>query len=190
MRTAIRTSAVLLVTLTACGEGRGDDTVGTGGDAIPSTAPGATSATPADPVKTGPAGDGRTIRVWFSRRESPEAVERSVDSAGPAAAVNALVQGPTAEERARGLTSWFSDSTAGAVRSLRDADGFVVVDFQDIDRLIPGAASSAGSEQLLTALDSTVFQFEAVDSAEYRLDGSCEAFWNWLQRGCTVVRRP
>ena len=56
--------------------------------------------------------------------------------------------------------------------------------------LIPNATSSAGSEQLLSSLDSTVFRVPNVTAVEYRLNGSCDAFWEWLQRGCTVVRRP
>jgi hypothetical protein len=35
-----------------------------------------------------------------------------------------------------------------------------------------------------------VFQFDWVRSVEYRLDGSCDAFWEWLQRSCQVVTRP
>jgi hypothetical protein len=68
--------------------------------------------------------------------------------------------------------------------------GRVIVDFSDsLPRLIPGAGSSAGSEALLAALDSTIFQFPWAVSAEYRLGGSCEAFWEWLQRECAVVER-
>ena len=89
-----------------------------------------------------------------------------------------------------GIGSWFSDSTARALAGAELRDGFLVVDFNGLNRSIPGAGSSAGSSQLLASLDSTVFQFEAVDSVEYRLDGSCDAFWEWLQRGCEVVRRP
>lgn len=27
------------------------------------------------------------------------------------------------------------------------------------------------------------------DQGEYRVGGSCKAFWAWLQRGCTTVDR-
>lgn len=142
---------------------------------------------PADVVAApGAAGE---VRIWLSRGESPVPVRRSVDPASPQGALDALLAGPTEIERAEGLTSWFSDETARALGSTSLRDGFLVVDFRGLDALIPGAGSSAGSEQLLTALDSTVFQFEAVDSVEYRLDGSCRAFWEWLQRSCAVVHR-
>jgi hypothetical protein len=34
-----------------------------------------------------------------------------------------------------------------------------------------------------------VFQFEAVREAELMFDGSCDAFWEWLQRGCERLLR-
>ena len=162
-----------------------------GASPSPDTAPGAADTPrprrPADVVAApGAAGE---VRIWLSRGESPVPVRRSVDPASPQGALDALLAGPTEIERAEGLTSWFSDETARALGSTALRDGFLVVDFRGLDALIPGAGSSAGSEQLLTALDSTVFQFEAVDSVEYRLDGSCQAFWEWLQRSCAVVRR-
>lgn len=131
-----------------------------------------------------------TVRVWFSRGEAPAAVERRVEDADPEAALRALLRGPTAAERAAGLNSWFSDSTAGALRGVEARDGLLVVDFDGLDRLIPNASSSAGSAQLLGSLNPTVFQFPSVDSVEYRLGGSCEAFWEWLQRECGRLARP
>lgn len=151
-----------------------------------------TAAAPAvNAEDVGPASSGmETVRVWFSRDEAPVAVERRVAGANPAAALAALMEGPTPEERAAGLWSWFSDSTRHALRDVRLEDGFLVVDFAGLPSLIPNASTSAGSRELLASLDSTTLQFPGVDSVEYRLDGSCDAFWEWLQRGCEVVRRP
>jgi hypothetical protein len=105
-------------------------------------------------------------------------------------ALESLVAGPTAEERSRGLSSWFGDETRDVIGGVRTEGDRLVVDFRaDLPTLIPGAGSSAGSEVLLAALDSTVFQFGTVDAVEYRLEGSCPAFWEWLQRECVVVRR-
>jgi hypothetical protein len=87
------------------------------------------------------------------------------------------------------MTSWFSVETRGTIRRIQAIEGEVIVDFRDLPELIPGASSSAGSEQLLESLDRTVFQFDWVESVEYRLNGSCDAFWEWLQRSCEVVRR-
>jgi len=105
-------------------------------------------------------------------------------------AFRSLVAGPSAAARAQGADSWFSEETSGVLQSVEVDSGRVVVDFSDaLPGLIPGAGSSAGSEALLVALDSTLFQFPWVKSGEYRLNGSCAAFWEWLQRECTVVKR-
>jgi hypothetical protein len=129
------------------------------------------------------------VEVWFSRGEEPVSAQRRVSGAPLDGALRALVLGPTPEERADGLGSWFSLETRGVLRRVRAEDGEVEVDFRDLPDLIPGASSSAGSQQLLASLNRTVFQFDWVESVEYRLDGSCDAFWEWLQRSCQVVAR-
>lgn len=129
------------------------------------------------------------VEVWFTVDERPVPAQRRVGGAPLDGALRALVVGPTQEERADGADSWFSPETAGVIRRVRAAEGEVVVDFRDLPELIPGASSSAGSEQLLMSLDSTVFQFDWVESVEYRLEGSCDAFWEWLQRECQIVMR-
>ncbi len=129
----------------------------------------------------------------FLRGEKPEAVWRPVRTSADrlVAALTWLLQGPTPEERDAGLTSWFSSATVGALRSATvDADGHAVVDFRDLPALIPSASSSTGSTMLLLELDRTVFGVPGVRSVEYRLGGSCERFWNWLQYDCHTVERP
>jgi len=87
--------------------------------------------------------------------------------------------------------SWFSAATAAALRSVSvDTAGHAIVDFADLRTLIPNASSSAGSAMLLEELNSTVFGVEAIRSVEYRMEGSCEQFWEWLQYSCQTVRRP
>jgi hypothetical protein len=134
-------------------------------------------------------GQMNTVQVWFSRDETPVAQERRVGGAPLDGALRALVLGPPQEERADGIHSWFSTETRGVIPRLRAEDGHVTVDFRDLPDLIPNASSSAGSQQLVTSLDSTVFQFDWVDSVEYRLEGSCDAFWEWLQGECHVRTR-
>lgn len=191
-----RPAALILAALVALGLGGvvACDAGGDSGDAVDGERATAGRGTvggdaPAD-AATGEDGEPAVVRVWYRRGEEPVAVPRAVGGTPLTTALHELVAGPTAAERERGLTSWFSDSTRQVLRRVRLEDGFLVVDFVDLPRLIPGASSSAGSEALLASLDSTVFQFEAVDSVEYRLEGSCADFWEWLQRGCTMVRRP
>lgn len=107
------------------------------------------------------------------------------------AALERMLRGPTDAERAAGANSWFSDTTADALESVDvDAAGHATVEFADLRRMIPNASSSAGSAMLLDELKAAVFSVPAVESVEYRIDGSCEAFWEWLQvGGCQRVTR-
>lgn len=94
-------------------------------------------------------------------------------------------------ENARGGDTWFSKTTANAIRSVSvDSTGHAIVDFDDLRPLIPNASSSAGSTMLLEELNSTVFSIAQVRSVEYRMAGSCKRFWEWLQYSCQTVRRP
>lgn len=104
------------------------------------------------------------------------------------ATLAALLEGPNAEESAAGISSWFSAETAGMLENVTIADGHAVVDLADLRPVIPNASTSAGSALLLDQLDSTVFRFRSVESVEYRIDGSCEAFNEWLQFGGCAPR--
>lgn len=105
-------------------------------------------------------------------------------------ALEQLLRGPTAQPPVGDHHSWFSAETAGTLRSVAvDSTGHATVDFHDLRPLIPNASSSAGSASLLDELNSTVFQFPDIRSVEYRMDGSCARFWEWLQYGCHNVER-
>ncbi|MDA8310338.1 MAG: GerMN domain-containing protein [Actinomycetota bacterium] len=107
-------------------------------------------------------------------------------------ALDELLAGPSAAERAAGLTSWFSStwapSTAGYLRSVTVSSGNATVDFGDLPSVIPNASTSTGSHLLLSQLDATVFQFPSITSVIYRIDGSCQAFGEWLQLDGCVLR--
>jgi spore germination protein GerM len=92
-----------------------------------------------------------------------------------------LLAGPTAEEEAQGLTSWFSSETEGMLAGAVVEGGLAEVDFQDFSGIIPNASSSCGSASLLAQLDSTVLQFPDVERVVYSFDGDSEAFYSWLQ---------
>jgi spore germination protein GerM len=134
-----------------------------------------------------------TVQVYFTRREEPEPVEREIPRGAGVlrATLNALLQGPTAAERAAGLVSWFSVETAGMLRDVHlDDGGRATVDFGDLPRMIPAASTAAGGRMLLNELNHTIFQFDTVRAVEYRIEGNCDAFWQWLQSECGVVTRP
>jgi hypothetical protein len=96
--------------------------------------------------------------------------------------LEALLEGPTAAEREEGFGGWFSQETAGLLRSARISEGVAYVDFEDFRRVIPNASASCGSALLLAQLDRTVTQFPTVDRAVYSFEGDSDAFYEWLQR--------
>lgn len=181
--------ALLMATaIVACGEpetGEG----GPGADAPArdeAAAPAADDTAPAQAAQS----DAAPVRVWFHRAESLVAVPRPGADPSLRGALESLLAGPTPAERSRGFDSWFEEETRDALQDVRMEGDRALIDFDaSLPSAIPGAGSSAGSEVLLGALDSTVFQFPSVQAVEYRLDGSCDAFWEWLQRECAVVRR-
>jgi hypothetical protein len=118
--------------------------------------------------------------------------ERPVDaSLDPVeAALRDLVAGPTGEEAARGADAViFSVETAGTVQSVTLDDGLLMVDFRDFRELIANASTSCGSMSLLSQLNATAFQFDEVERVRYLIEGSCDAFSNWLQRECMEYTR-
>ena len=132
-----------------------------------------------------------SVAVVFTRNEAAVVVRRAAGEGEPLeAALDALLAGPSPQEREAGIGSWFSDATAGMLRSASvDDDGHAIVDFDDLRTVIPNAASSTGSRLLLLELNGTVFGVPEIRTVEYRIDGSCGAFWDWLQYGCQTVAR-
>ena len=127
--------------------------------------------------------------------EPPRPVSRPAPAADPVsrleAAANGLLGGPTPQEREAGYISLFSGQTAPALISVElGADGVAIVDFADLRVAMNNASTSTGSQILLAQLDATVFQIPEVAAVEYRIHGSCDTFWEWLQRACEVVPRP
>lgn len=84
----------------------------------------------------------------------------------------------------------FTAETADALRSVTvDSAGHATVDFHDLRPLIPNASTSAGSAVLMNELRAAVFGVPGIQSVEYRMDGSCYLFWEWLQTECQTVTR-
>jgi len=151
------------------------------------------TAAPPAPADRDTAQGAAVVTVYFSRGDSSVALTRNAPAgaAGPEAALRELLKGPTDAEQESGIASWFSTETAGQLHSFSiDERGVARVDFVDLSSVIPSASSSAGSELLLRELNGTLFQYPEIRAIEYTSNGSCEAFWNWLQYDCEVVRRP
>jgi hypothetical protein len=142
-------------------------------------------------VLVGPGVEPRVQVYFHAAEDSVVAVPRRVPPGRTlAATLRMQLRGPTEGERARGLYSWFSPATASMLLNASVTDGRAVVDFGGLNEVIPGASSAAGSQELLQELNRTVFQFPEIQSVEYQIQGSCDAFWNWLQMACRTVPRP
>ena len=148
-----------------------------------------------DPASTASPG---AVLVFFTCDASPTRavvpVQRETSAAGVedrlATAIEALLAGPTPDEEAAGLRSWFSAQTADRLERVSvDEAGHAIVQFADFSDAIPNASTAGGRQQLLAELRSTILQFQEVEAAELWFDGSCQAFWQWLQSVCTVLRR-
>lgn len=137
-----------------------------------------------------------TVDVHFSTGDGADCAEVSAfartapRTAAPIQlALDQLVGGPTVEEKGRGASSMFTADTADAIRSINLKDGLLVVDFHDLRSDLNNASTSCGSQALLAQLNSTVFEFSAVQRVRYQINGSCDTFANWLQQACADHRR-
>jgi spore germination protein GerM len=162
------------------------------------------TSTPPPTVTTGPercrvpalsaGGDQVIVYVYFHCDEQltsvPRLVPQGTTEALAAAALQALLSGPSVQERAAGFNSWFSSQTAGTLTSLTPGrDGMVTVNLVDFSRVIPNASSSAGSQMLVDQISATLFQFPDYGSLLITFGGDCNRFWNWLQSDCSLVQR-
>ncbi len=182
---SVRTSLRLLLTLlalsglvlSACGD---DDETGTDGT---TTSAEVTSTSTSE----APDGEAAGVEVYLRPEGADDCsavfpVPRTATvEGGVADALAQLLAGPTDEEAAEGLTSWFSPETEGKLKGVVVEGGLAEVDFQDFSSIIPNASSSCGSASLLAQLDSTVLQFPDVEQVVYAFDGDPEAFYSWLQ---------
>jgi hypothetical protein len=83
---------------------------------------------------------------------------------------------------AAGYWSFFSDDTAGMLRSVRVTAGTGFADFRDFRRLVPDA-TSYGSAALLAESDGTLRQFRTIKCTLYAFNGDVPAFYAWLRLG-------
>lgn len=131
-------------------------------------------------------GERQTIRVFFSPGPHYEGhvaerahpctevvpVQRQVrpTKAIATAALNELFKGPTREEQARGLVSFFGPDTAGLLRSIRVEYGVAYVDLEDISGM-NNVTTSCGSAGFLSTMDATLKQFPTIKETVYTIEG-------------------
>ena len=105
------------------------------------------------------------------------------------ATLRMFLAGTSGAEDEQGVSA-FTDGAGTEVRVALE-DGTAIVDLDaSLTSAASGASTSTGSQLFQGALNRTVFQFSTVERIEYRLGGSCDAFWQWQQVGdCRLVTR-
>jgi hypothetical protein len=107
-----------------------------------------------------------------------------------AATLRELLQGPSPREQAQGFRSVFSLRTARSLETVSVTRGEAIVDFSELPDVV-GLAAQEDAVFFVANLNANVFQYPAIDSIEYRLGGSCAAFWDHLgdAGGCRIIAR-
>jgi hypothetical protein len=99
-----------------------------------------------------------------------------------------LVKGLEADEAALGFRSPFPQGGAGSFLGVSISEQKAFLEF-DSSVFPDGVDTPEGSQIFLSTLNVNVFQFDTVNSVEYRLGGSCDAFWQQLGSSCQVITR-
>lgn len=108
------------------------------------------------------------------------------------ATLDELVKGPNGEELAAGVDgSFLSERTALMVRAATLDGSRLIVDFHPFARSpeISNIGTSTGGLVFNTVLNANLFQFPEVEEIEYRVDGSCDAYWASFEAGCSIQTR-
>jgi hypothetical protein len=82
----------------------------------------------------------------------------------------------------------FPPTTTGRLNGVElTAEGIAIVDLKDLSSVWP--ATSWSRHALLKALSTTVFEASDASAIQFQTDGSCEAFWAWLEGSCQLIPR-
>jgi len=134
------------------------------------------------------------LRIYFNCGDPTEPgggtfVFRTVPETGQrlTATLHEMVRGPTEEEAALGFGSFFNEGTADALRGVTISGGQATIDFNQFD-LPDVAGTDQGRAFFVGMIAANALQFDTVNSVEIRLEGSCEAFSEFVgATGCTVL---
>ena len=101
-------------------------------------------------------------------------------SAAASASVRAkkLLDGPTDLERGAGMVGVVPEDSPPVHGTVDLAsDGLATIDFLPALRDVNNLSTTAAGGAFLRALRATTLQFDEVTAVEFRLDGSCDAFF-------------
>lgn len=106
------------------------------------------------------------------------------------ATLKEMVKGLEPEEEALGFRSPFPSGAEGSALgvTIDTTEHTAYVEFSD-DVFPSGADTAEGAQIFLSTLNANVFQFDTIDAVQYRLGGSCDAFWQHLGGQCEEISR-
>lgn len=99
-----------------------------------------------------------------------------------------MAKGLETDEAALGFKSPFPEDSAGSFLGVSISEGTAFLEFNS--GIFPeGADTPEGAQIFLSTLNANVFQFDTINQVEYRLGGSCDAFWQRLDADCETITR-
>lgn len=108
------------------------------------------------------------------------------------ATLNEAVRGPNGAELAEGVSgSFLSERTALMVQNVEMDGSRLIVDFHPFVRSSErsNVSTSTGGMIFNTILNANLFQYPEVEEIEYRVDGSCDAYWAIFEGDCFIHTR-
>lgn len=133
-------------------------------------------------------GPGGPRMDWVARALPPEApVGERLE-----VAIRALLDGPTPDERSRGLVGVVPEGSSDLLRSvvLQEGDGLAVIDFDERLLSINNLSTSAAGGAFLEAVELTGLDLPEVTALELRAGGSCDALFAFFQGACDHLAEP
>jgi spore germination protein GerM len=159
----------------------------------PSTTSTLACADQGDPVPTSD-----QVMVFFTC-EPPPADPRPVFRIDPGVdsiearlhfAIEQLLAGPTPDERDLGYSSVFPLGSEQLLIGVDvGEDGLATLDFADALQTVGPLNSSHNRFLFFGTIGETIFQFDEVQSIEFRIEGSCDQFARYFETVCEPWRR-
>ena len=104
------------------------------------------------------------------------------------ATLREVVKGLDSEEAELGFRSPFPPDAEGSFLGATIEAGTAFPEFT-IDVFPEGVDTPEGSQIFLSTLNANVFKFATINAVQYRLGGSCDAFWQQLGSSCETITR-
>lgn len=147
-------------------------------------------------VSFGQKSETMSIKLYFSdERDDPDfincarvrAVTRTIPKTKSVAraALVELFKGPTKQEEADELSSFFSEDTKDILISVKIKKGAAYVNFkEEVMQKLGNATTSCGSRSFHASIEKTLKQFPTIKKVFFAVEGSPADYYEWMQYDC------